>query len=278
MSLTFFLSYLTPNHLQEATLEVSDISLVYYLWAWIFAIQIIVFIPSFIFRTEHYYDLTGGITYISTVVMALILKNSYQGIDLISLLLGSMVIIWATRLSSFLFLRVKKSGEDVRFKKIKHSFSWFLMTFMLQGMWVFMCIFPALIVISSFNSEINNYAIVGSIVWLFGFLFEIIADNQKSNFNKFNKGEFISNGLWSITRHPNYFGEFILWLGITIASLGYIDNYKYVLLLTPIFVYLLLTRVSGVNLLEDIGEKRWGNSKEYQKYKEKTPLFFPKLF
>ena len=278
MSLTFFLSYLTPNYLQEATLEVSDISLVYYLWAWIFAIQIIVFIPSFIFRTEHYYDLTGGITYISTVVMALILKNSYQGIDLISLLLGSMVIIWATRLSSFLFLRVKKSGEDVRFKKIKHSFSWFLMTFMLQGMWVFMCIFPAIIVISSFNSEINNYAIVGSIVWLFGFLFEIIADNQKSNFNKFNKGEFISNGLWSITRHPNYFGEFILWLGITIASLGYIDNYKYVLLLTPIFVYLLLTRVSGVNLLEEIGEKRWGNSKEYQKYKEKTPLFFPKLF
>ena len=278
MSLTFFLSYLTPNYLQEATLEVSDISLVYYLWAWIFAIQIIVFIPSFIFRTEHYYDLTGGITYISTVIMALILKNSYQGIDLISLLLGSMVIVWATRLSSFLFLRVKKSGEDVRFKKIKHSFSWFLMTFMLQGMWVFMCIFPALIVISSFNSEINNYAIVGSIVWLFGFLFEIIADNQKSNFNKFNKGEFISSGLWSITRHPNYFGEFILWLGITIASLGYIDNYKYVLLLTPIFVYLLLTRVSGVNLLEDIGEKRWGNSKEYQKYKEKTPLFFPKLF
>ena len=278
MSLTFFLSYLTPNYLQEATLEVSDISLVYYLWAWIFAIQIIVFIPSFIFRTEHYYDLTGGITYISTVVMALILKNSYQGIDLISLLLGSMVIIWATRLSSFLFLRVKKSGEDVRFKKIKHSFSWFLMTFMLQGMWVFMCIFPALIVISSFNSEINNYAIVGSIVWLFGFLFEIIADNQKSNFNKFNKGEFISSGLWSITRHPNYFGEFILWLGITIASLGYIDNYKYVLLLTPIFVYLLLTKVSGVNLLEEIGEKRWGNSKEYQKYKEKTPLFFPKLF
>ena len=278
MSLTFILSYLTPNYLQEATLEVYDISLVYYLWAWIFAIQIIVFIPSFIFRTEHYYDLTGGITYISTVVIALILKSSYQTIDLISLLLGSMVIIWATRLSSFLFLRVKKSGEDVRFKKIKHSFSWFLMTFMLQGMWVFMCIFPALIVISSFNSEINNYAIVGTVVWLFGFLFEIVADNQKSNFNKINKGKFISTGLWSMTRHPNYFGEFILWLGITIASLGYIDNYRYILLLTPIFVYLLLTRVSGVNLLEEIGEKRWGDSKEYQKYKEKTPLFFPKIF
>ena len=275
---TYFLSYLTTNYLQTSTLEVFDISIVYYLWVWIFAIQIIVFIPSFIFRTEHYYDLTGGITYISTMVIALVLKNNYQSIDLISLLLGSMVIIWATRLSLFLFLRVKKSGEDVRFKKIKHSFSWFLMTFMLQGLWVFMCVFPALIVISSFNSGLNNYAIVGSAVWLFGFIFEIIADYQKSYFNKFNKGKFISSGLWSMSRHPNYFGEFMLWLGITIASIGYIDNYKYIVFLTPIFVYLLLTRISGVNLLEEIGNKRWSNNKDYKDYKKNTPIFFPKIF
>ena len=278
VALTFLLSYLTPNYLQHSTLEVSDISLVYYLWIWIFAIQIVVFIPSYIFRTEHYYDLTGGITYISTIVIALFLKNSYESIDLISLLIGSLVIIWASRLSLFLFLRVKKSGEDIRFKKIKHSFSWFLMTFMLQGMWVFMCLFPAIIVISSYNSELNNYAIAGILVWVFGFLFEIVADYQKSNFNNSNKGKFISTGLWSMSRHPNYFGEFILWLGITIASFGYIDNYKYIVLLTPLFVYLLLTRVSGVNLLEDIGNKRWGDSEDYKKYKEKTPLFFPKLF
>ncbi len=278
VALTFLLSYLTPNYLQQSTLEVSDISLVYYLWIWIFAIQIVVFIPSYMFRTEHYYDLTGGITYISTIVIALFLKNSYESIDLISLLIGSLVIIWASRLSLFLFLRVKKSGEDIRFKKIKHSFSWFLMTFMLQGMWVFMCLFPAIIVISSYNSELNNYAIAGILVWVFGFLFEIVADYQKSNFNKSNKGKFISTGLWSMSRHPNYFGEFILWLGITIASFGYIDNYKYIVLLTPLFVYLLLTRVSGVNLLEDIGNKRWGGSEDYKKYKEKTPLFFPKLF
>ena len=275
---TYILSYLTTNYLQTSTLEVFDISIVYYLWVWIFAIQIIVFIPSFIFRTEHYYDLTGGITYISTMVIALVLKNNYQSIDLISLLLGSMVIIWATRLSLFLFLRVKKSGEDIRFKKIKHSFSWFLMTFMLQGLWVFMCVFPALIVLSSFNSGLNNYAIVGSAIWLFGFIFEIVADYQKSYFNKFNKGKFISSGLWSMSRHPNYFGEFMLWLGITITSIGYIDNYKYIVFLTPIFVYLLLTRVSGVNLLEEIGDKRWSNNKDYKDYKENTPIFFPKIF
>ena len=152
------------------------------------------------------------------------------------------------------------------------------MTFMLQGMWVFMCLFPAIIVISSYNSELNNYAIAGILVWVFGFLFEIVADYQKSNFNKSNKGKFISTGLWSMSRHPNYFGEFILWLGITIASFGYIDNYKYIVLLTPLFVYLLLTRVSGVNLLEEIGDKRWSNNKDYKDYEKNTPIFFPKIF
>ena len=275
---TFILSYSIPNYLLLSTLLVSEISLVYYLWFWIFAIQIIVFIPSFIFSTEHYYDLTGGITYISTIVIALFIKNSYGSIDAVSLLIGSMVVIWAIRLSLFLFFRVKKSGEDIRFKKIKYSFSWFLMTFMLQGMWVFMCLFPALIVISSFNSELNNYAVIGTIVWIFGFLFEIVADYQKSNFNKYNKGKFISTGLWSKSRHPNYFGEFILWLGITITSFGYIDNFKYIILLTPLFVYLLLTKVSGVNLLEEIANKRWGSDKGYQTYKKSTPIFFPKIF
>jgi steroid 5-alpha reductase family enzyme len=278
LSITFILSYLTPNYLQEATLEFSEISLIYYLWIWIFAIQIIVFIPSFIFRTEHYYDLTGGITYISTILTALFFKKSNLSLDLISLLIGSMVIIWASRLSLFLFLRVKKSGEDIRFKKIKHSFSWFLMTFMLQGMWVFMCLFPALIVMSSYNSELNGFAVIGAVIWVFGFLFEVVADNQKSNFNKNNKGKFMSTGLWSVSRHPNYFGEFMLWLGITIASFGYLDNYNYIILLTPVFVYLLLTRVSGVNLLEEIAEKRWGNDKNYKEYKKRTPIFFPKFF
>lgn len=278
LSITFILSYLTPNYLQEATLEFSEISLIYYLWIWIFAIQIIVFIPSFIFRTEHYYDLTGGITYISTILIALFFKKSNLSLDLISLLIGSMVIIWASRLSLFLFLRVKKSGEDIRFKKIKHSFSWFLMTFMLQGMWVFMCLFPALIVMSSYNSELNGFAVIGAVIWVFGFLFEVVADNQKSNFNKNNKGKFMSIGLWSVSRHPNYFGEFMLWLGITIASFGYLDNYNYIILLTPVFVYLLLTRVSGVNLLEEIAEKRWGNDKNYKEYKKRTPIFFPKFF
>ena len=114
--------------------------------------------------------------------------------------------------------------------------------------------------------------------WIFGFLFEVIADRQKVIFNKTNKGKFISTGLWSFSRHPNYFGELVLWLGITIISLPTFSEFQYLGLITPIFIYLLLTRVSGVYLLEELAEKRWGNSKDYISYKNNTPVFFPRLF
>ena len=189
-----------------------------------------------------------------------------------------MIVIWALRLSSFLFLRVKKAGEDVRFKEIKKSFSRFLLAFTLQGFWVFMCTFPALIVLTSSNFEVDIFLILGSSLWLFGFLYEVIADKQKSNFNINNKGKFISSGLWSLSRHPNYFGEITLWTGITIISITVLSGFQYLALLTPLFIFRLLNNISGVNLLEDIGNKRWGSEKDYQTYIKKTPKFFPKIF
>ena len=101
---------------------------------------------------------------------------------------------------------------------------------------------------------------------------------QKTAFNKKNKGKFISSGLWSLSRHPNYFGEFALWTGLAIISISFLSGVMYVVLISPIFIYLLLNKVSGVNLLEDIAEERWGSEKEYQDYKKNTPVFFPKLF
>ena len=256
----------------------SGLPIIYSLWFLIFIIQIIVFIPSFIFRTEHYYDLTGGITFISTIIISYLVKIQLDQFDITSLLLVLFISVWALRLSSFLFFRVKRSGEDVRFIKIKQSFSQFLMTFTIQGLWVFMCLFPAIIVMSSNQSNFNIFTIVGSILWVVGFFIEIISDYQKTEFNKVNKGSFISTGLWSKSRHPNYFGEFLLWLGITIISFPYFEGYKYIALVSPLFVYLLLNKVSGVNLLENIAEKRWGDNKKYIEYKNQTPVFFPKIF
>ncbi len=270
----FTLCYLAS----ENTIVYLGYPLIYQIFILTFLVQFIVFLPSYYYQTEHYYDLTGGLTFISVILFSLYAKYITLGLDLRSTIIGLMIIIWALRLSSFLFLRVKKVGEDIRFKEIKKSFSRFLIAFTLQGFWVFMCTFPALIVLTSSNFEPDIFLIFGSILWLFGFLYEVIADKQKSNFNIKNKGKFISSGLWSLSRHPNYFGEITLWTGITIISITVLSGFQYLALLTPFFIYRLLNNISGVNFLEDIGNKRWGSEKEYQTYLKETPKFFPKIF
>ena len=244
----------------------------------IFIIQIIVFIPSFIFKTEHYYDLTGGITFIIVILYAFYEKfQIIEFIDFRSVILVLFILIWSLRLSLYLFFRVKVGG-DVRFIEIKKNFLRFMRAWIFQGTWVFICSFPVLIVLLNKPLENDLFLYVGIFFWVFGFLFEVIADRQKVIFNKTSKGKFISTGLWSFSRHPNYFGELLLWLGITIISLPTFLEFQYLGLITPIFIYLLLTKVSGVNLLEELAEKRWGNSKDYILYKNNTPVFFPRLF
>ena len=262
----------------ENTIVYLGYPLIYQIFILTFLVQFIVFLPSYYYQTEHYYDLTGGLTFISVILFSLYAKYITLGLDLRSTIIGLMIVIWALRLSSFLFLRVKKVGEDIRFKEIKKSFSRFLIAFTLQGFWVFMCTFPALIVLTSSNLEPDIFLIFGSILWLFGFLYEVIADKQKSNFNIKNKGKFISSGLWSLSRHPNYFGEITLWTGITIISITVLSGFQYLALLTPFFIFRLLNNISGVNFLEDIGNKRWGSEKDYQTYIKETPKFFPKIF
>ena len=253
--------------------------LVYVLWLLIFTIHISVFIPSYIYQTEHYYDLTGGITFISSVVLLTTGRYFYfETIDYVSLIVSLLVSLWTIRLSSFLFLRVKRTGQDVRFSEIKKDFKRFFLAFILSGLWVFTCLLPSIVVLTSSKSlELDIITISGIIIWVFGFIFEVVADKQKTEFNKKNKGRFISTGLWSLTRHPNYFGEFTLWAGLAIISIPYLYGINYIVLTSPLFIYLLLTKVSGVNLLEEIGEKRWGSEKEYQDYKKNTPKFFPKF-
>ena len=244
----------------------------------IFIIQIIVFIPSFIFKTEHYFDLTGGITFIIVILYAFYEKfQIIEFIDFRSVILVLFILIWSLRLSLYLFFRVKVGG-DVRFIEIKKNFLRFMRAWIFQGTWVFICSFPVLIVLLNKPLENDLFLYVGIFFWVFGFLFEVIADRQKVIFNKTSKGKFISTGLWSFSRHPNYFGELVLWLGITIISLPTFLEFQYLGLITPIFIYLLLTKVSGVNLLEELAEKRWGNSKDYILYKNNTPVFFPRLF
>ena len=215
-----------------------------------FLIQWLAFIPAAIFQTEKFYDLTGGLTYITVVAVALILTHRF---DSFSLTIAGMVIIWATRLGGFLFIRIIKDGADNRFDEIKPDLPRFFATWTIQGLWVTITAAAALTAIASpVRVEPNWLVWTGLVIWYAGFLIESIADRQKRVFRKANpdRTAFIQSGLWAYSRHPNYLGEIILWFGIAIAAIPALSGWQYVALISPLFVTLLLTRVSGIPLLE----------------------------
>ena len=242
-----------------------------------FAIQWIAFIPAYLGQTEKFYDLTGGATYLLVVIIGVALSPV---IDVRSILLGSLIAIWAIRLAGFLFRRIQKAGKDDRFDKIKTSFLRFLLAWTLQGLWVTFTLAAALAAITTpVKKELGWFALVGLVIWCFGFAFEVIADSQKSTFkaNPDNKGKFIQTGLWSKSRYPNYFGEIVLWVGIAIICIPVLQAWQFVTLISPVFVTLLLTKISGVPMLEKKADTTWGGQQDYETYKKNTPVMIPKL-
>ena len=242
-----------------------------------FVIQWLAFVPAFIWQSEKFYDLTGSLTYISVTAVIVFLSPEVDGR---SLLLLALILIWAGRLGTFLFRRVQKAGKDGRFDEIKTSFWRFLMVWTLQGLWVTFTFAAALAAITSrTRQELGWVALIGFLIWLFGFAFEVIADNQKTRFREdpANEGKFIQSGLWAKSRHPNYFGEIVLWFGIAIIAIPVLQGWQWVTIISPLFVALLIMRVSGVPLLEKRADEKWGGQENYEAYKKQTPTLIPKL-
>jgi steroid 5-alpha reductase family enzyme len=241
-----------------------------------YAINWIVFVPSYLARTEAYFDLTGSLTYISLIVVSVLAADD---VDARALIVAAAVIIWALRLGSFLFRRVKRDGGDGRFDWIKTNFLRFFMTWSLQALWVLLTLAAALAVITAEDREdVDVFMIVGMAVWLLGFAIEVFADRQKSVFrsNPANEGRFITSGIWAWSRHPNYFGEITLWVGIAITAIPVLSGWRWLVLISPVFVIVLLTRISGIPMLERRGEKRWGDDPEFRSYTDNTSVLIPR--
>jgi len=273
--ISILLAGLVAIGIDQGSVNISGISLIYFCCAFIFLAQWLVFIPSYIFETEHYFDLTGSLTYVSVTLLAILFTVD---ISLRDILLALFVWIWAFRLGSFLFVRVKKAGSDGRFDLMKKDFWWFLMTWTIQGLWVFLTLAMALAAITSKSKmAIDIFAVVGTLIWIFGFSIEVVADQQKTNFkdDPDNKDKFISVGLWSWSRHPNYFGEMVLWIGIAVIAFPVLIGWQLVALISPIFVIFLLTRISGITMLESRGYKKWKDDPAYIDYLERTSILVP---
>ncbi|MCB8925553.1 MAG: DUF1295 domain-containing protein [Ardenticatenaceae bacterium] len=261
----------------QGSAEVGGLPLFAICVATAFLVQWLVFIPAYLRQTEKFFDLTGSLTYISVTILAVVLSPVRDGLSLILL---AMILIWAIRLGTFLFRRIQKEGKDGRFDELKPSFLRFLTVWTLQGLWVTFTAAAALIAITSSHRQPLDWVVgLGALIWAIGFGLEVIADNQKTRFkaNPANHGKFINTGLWAKSRHPNYFGEIVLWLGVTIVALPVLQGWQWVALSSPVFVIVLITRVSGIPMLERRADERWGGQPAYEQYKKETPVLIPKL-
>lgn len=241
-----------------------------------FAIQWLAFLPAYWAQSEHYFDLTGSVTFLSLAVIALAASEQP---DARAVIIAVLVAAWALRLGIFLSARIRRAGFDRRLSRIKKDFATFLMTWSLQGAWVTVSFAPGLAAITaSSRAPADGWLIAGVILWALGFAVEVAADEQKRRFRRQagNAGRFIASGLWAWCRHPNYFGEILLWTGIAVAAWPALQGWALLTLASPLFVALLLTRISGVRMLEVSGRQRWGNDPEYLDYLARTPALIPR--
>ena len=242
-----------------------------------FGIQWLAFIPARVLQSERFYDLTGSITYIAVTLVAISVATTPSGAQW---LIAIMIFLWAGRLGSFLFLRIHAAGGDQRFDRIKVSSSRFFVAWTLQGAWVVMTSCAALTaILSAEQPPVGAIYVIGAVMWTTGFAIEVIADRQKSRFREDpgNEDQFINAGLWARSRHPNYFGEILLWAGIAVMAIPYLSGTQWVVMLSPLFVYALLTRISGIPTLVRRGQDLWGDDPAYQTYVANTPRLLPRL-
>ena len=277
----FIIVFLMLSAVGNNSVVLNEYSAVLYCAVICIGIQWIAWIPASIGKTERFYDLTGGLTYLTVVGFSLWAGSQSEPPSLRELIVSLLVVIWSLRLSSFLYLRIHRTGKDGRFDLLKTSPIRFLVPWTLQGLWVFLTMIVVIVINSQADSApgLGIWDGIGLSVWMLGFGIEAIADKQKTVFNTEpnNQGKWIDSGLWSYSRHPNYLGEILLWTGIAFFGISCFTGLERVAWISPIFIYLLLTKVSGIPILDQRALEKWGDDPEYQKYRDNTPALIPRL-
>ncbi|MEM7589113.1 MAG: DUF1295 domain-containing protein [Myxococcota bacterium] len=232
------------------------------------------FVPAYVQQTDRLTDICYALTFVAVACYGVWQK----GISLPKLTLLAMICLWALRLGTFLFIRIHETGVDRRFDDIRNNLLYSGAFWLLQGVTVWIVMLPSTLFFANRVKRICPLAYIAVALWLVGLIIETVADQQKYRFitDPGNSGKWIDSGLWRYSRHPNYFGEILVWTGIYGYTLfGLNTTQSLVGLISPAFISLLLIFVSGVPPLEKKADQRWGNNPQYQSYKAKTNLLIP---
>lgn len=243
--------------------------------AFILAYMTVWFVLAMVRKDNSLADVAWGLGFVMT---ALITSSSSPTWPVRKVLANALVLAWGLRLFIYISLRKRKKGEDFRYAEWRRKWARFfalrsyLQVFLLQGLFMLVVGLPVVIINADRQAAtLNGLDILGAGLWLLGFFFESVADAQLLRFKKepANRGRVMTSGLWKYSRHPNYFGESLMWWGLSLVALSAANGLLAVL--SPALITFLLLKVSGVPLLE----RRYAGNPEFEAYAGRTSVFIP---
>ena len=237
--------------------------------------NLLMFIPAYLYKTDKLTDISYSLTFLAIATYVLFKEEFY----IEKLVVFAMIAIWAIRLGGYLLNRIHKMGRDKRFDEMRSKFWSFFGFWLLQGISVFIISIPSAFFLLSKDVSFTSISFFGIFIWAAGLLIEAFADNQKFQFKlkEANANKWPEHGLWKYSRHPNYLGEILVWIGLFITSFQALSQNQAIIgLISPLFIIILLLFISGIPLLEQKHQEKWGNSLAYQTYKKTTGKVVPK--
>jgi len=240
----------------------------------VFIYMTAVFVAALLARDNSIVDIAWGLGFILVAWLTLLIGN---GSGPRRFFVTTLVTIWGFRLAVHIFVRKRGRGEDFRYAKWRRDWGrWFMprsyfQVFMLQGIFLLIISYNAMLVNASASPRLRALDLAGAAVWAAGFFFEAVGDAQLERFKKRpeNSGRIMTTGLWRFTRHPNYFGEAVMWWGIFLIGVSAPAGWTGVV--SPLMITFLLLRVSGVTMLE----KKYEGNSAFAEYARRTSAFFP---
>ncbi len=235
------------------------------------------FIFAAILKTDVFTDITYSLTFI---VLSTVLLITAPALAFWQIGLAAAVILWGLRLGSYLFTRILTIKVDHRFDDKRGNVVAFGSFWLLQALTVAIVMLPVYGLLhgtAGAGTPPANILIIAALLYISGLLIETVADAQKFAFKQTaaGKGRWMQSGIWRYSRHPNYFGEMLVWWGLALPGVFLFNGLQWLYFIGPVFITLLLLFVSGIPLLEKSADKKWGNDPEYISWRDTTSLLIP---